>query len=202
MTAPTTGAPTGNTYDKYTSGNRVERRLMAGFFRALDAALPAAPPERILEVGAGEGEIAQRVSDRYPHAGVTVLDLPDPELAGEWGAREVTGTHGDAGRLPFPDRTFDLVLAIEVLEHVPDPPAALREIARVTRSSVVVSVPREPIWRVANMARGRYWGDLGNTPGHVNHWGARGFRRFVASVLTVTATHHPFPWTVVAAHRE
>lgn len=202
MNPETAGTPTGNTYDKYTSGNPVERRLMSGFFRALDAALPAVPPERILEVGAGEGEIAQRVSDRYPHADITILDLPDPDLAGEWGTLDVAGTHGDAGNLPFPDRTFDLVLAIEVLEHVPDPPAALSEIARVARSSVVVSVPREPIWRAANMARGKYWGDLGNTPGHINHWSSRGFRRFVASALTVTRARQPFPWTLVAAHRE
>lgn len=196
------GTPTGNTYDKYTSGNPVERRLMTGFFRALDVALPAVPPERVLEVGAGEGEIARRISDRYPRATITIIDLPDPELAGEWSTLDAAGTHGDAGQLPFPDDTFDLVLAIEVLEHVPDPPAALHEIARVASSSVVVSVPREPIWRVANMARGKYWGDLGNTPGHVNHWSARGFRRFVASELTVTRTRHPFPWIVVAAHRE
>lgn len=202
MTAPTSGTPTGNTYDKYTSGNPVEKRLMTGFFRALDAALPAVPPERVLEVGAGEGEVAQRVCDRYAQADVVILDLPDPELADEWGALDVAGTHGDAGHLPFPDRTFDLVLAIEVLEHVPDPLAALHEIARVARSSVIVSVPREPIWRGANMVRGKYWGDLGNTPGHVNHWSARSFRSFVASELTVTATRHPFPWTVVAAHRE
>jgi hypothetical protein len=30
-------------------------------------------------------------------------------------------------------------------------------------------VPREPIWRIGNMARGRYLGDLGNTPGHIQH---------------------------------
>lgn len=201
MASQVAEAPTGNTYDKYASRNPIERRLMQGFFRAFDSTLPRVAPERILEVGAGEGEIARTLASRYPDAGITILDLPDPELAGEWKSLDATATHGDAGHLPFPDRTFDLVLAIEVLEHVEEPDAALREIARVARGAVVVSVPREPIWRIANMARGKYWRDGGNTPGHINHWSARGFRAFVARALRVERMARPFPWTVVGAHR-
>ncbi len=35
---------------------------------------------------------------------------------------------------------------------------------------ILLSVPKEPIWRICNMARGKYWKDLGNTPGHIQHW--------------------------------
>ncbi|MCZ7529179.1 MAG: class I SAM-dependent methyltransferase [Acidimicrobiia bacterium] len=201
MSTQVADTPTGNIYDKYASRNPIERRLMHGFFRALDSTLPRVAPERILEVGAGEGEIARALAARYPEARITILDLPDPELAGEWRSLDATATHGDATHLPFPDQAFDLVLAIEVLEHVEDPDAALHEIARVARGAVVVSVPREPIWRVANMARGKYWRSLGNTPGHVNHWGTRGFSAFVGRELRVERTVRPFPWTVVGAHR-
>ena len=48
---------------------------------------------------------------------------------------------GDATTLPFPDDSFDLVLAIEVLEHVPGPEAALSELARVCSGTFVASVP-------------------------------------------------------------
>ena len=58
---------------------------------------------------------------------------------------------------------------------MPDPEATLAEMARVARRHLLVSVPREPLWRGLNMARGAYLRDLGNTPGHVNHWSKRAF---------------------------
>ncbi len=191
--------PIGNTYDKYASANPIERRLMAGFFAALDASLPATPPTRILEVGMGEGEVGLRLQERWPSVPYTGIDLPDPELAAGWHERSLAGTFADIAALPFEDDTFDLVLGIEVLEHVPDPPAAMREITRVGSGSLVLSVPREPIWRVANMARGKYLRALGNTPGHINHWGKGGFASMVGAHAEVVSVHSPFPWTMVSA---
>ena len=78
-------------------------------------------------------------------------------------------------QLPFADGEFDLAAAIEVLEHVPDPERAVAEMARVARRHLLVSVPREPLWRALNVARGAYLRELGNTPGHVNHFSKRGF---------------------------
>ena len=111
----------------------------------------------------------------------------------------MTGLFADIARLPFPAKAFDLVLAIEVLEHVPDPDAALAELARLARGHLVLSVPREPIWRVANMARGKYLGALGNTPGHIQHWSARRFAQLVGRHVQVDAVRRPLPWTMVAA---
>ena len=190
--------PTGNTYDKYASANPIERRMMAGFFDSLDAALPATAPRTVLEVGAGEGEVAQRLRDRFPDASITIVDLPDDELASHWRSADLGGVFGSVEDLPFPDRSFDLVLGIEMLEHVPDPQRALEEFARVARGNAVFSVPREPIWRVLNMARGKYWGDLGNTPGHIQHWSSGSFRDLVDRYFAVDAVRRPLPWTVVS----
>jgi len=199
QTKVTTAVPTGNAYDKYTASNPIERRLMQGFLRTFEAFLPAAAPSAVLEVGMGEGEIASRVRQRYPESTMVGVDLLDPELAAAWGEKGVAGAFADIAHLPFPTRHFDLVLAIEVLEHVPDPDAALRELSRVGRGAFVLSVPDEPIWRVANMARGKYLGDLGNTPGHIQHWSQRSFRRQVGAHLEVEASASPFPWTMVSA---
>ena len=195
----TTAIPTGNAYDKYGSTNPVEKKLMDGFFTCLDALLPATEPEVVLEVGLGEGEICERLRRRYPDAAILGVDLPDPELARAWKERGLIGAFADIAHLPFPDKSVDLILGIEVLEHVPDPERALREVARVARGPVVLSVPREPIWRLANMARGKYLADLGNTPGHIQHWSRRGFSSLVRRHLDVVAVRAPFPWTMVSA---
>lgn len=199
--SPASCGPTGNSYDKYATGHPVEKRLVHRFLRTIDALLPEQPPRRVLEVGIGEGEISTRVRARYPSAELVGIDLYDTALAAEWSARGQVGAFADISRLPFPDDAFDLVLGIEVLEHVTDPARAVAEVHRVGRDRFVLSVPREPIWRLANLARGRYAGDLGNTPGHVNHWSARSFRSLVDGLLEVDDVRTPLPWTVVSAHR-
>ena len=183
--------PTGNTYDKYASSNPVERRMMEGFFRCFDGFVDAVGPDRVLEVGAGEGLVARRLLERHPSLSMAILDLPDPELAAEWADIPVGGVQGSVESLPFPDRSVDLVMAIEVMEHVPDPDLAIREIARVSASDVILSVPREPVWRIGNMARGRYLGAWGNTPGHIQHWSKRSFEELVGRHLDVVSVAAP-----------
>ena len=92
-----------------------------------------------------------------------------------------------------------LVVACEVLEHLAHPERALAEIARVARGRVVLSVPREPLWRALNLARGAYWREAGNTPGHVQHWSRAEFVALVARTFRVLDVWSPTPWTVVAA---
>lgn len=196
---PPSTVPTGNTYDKYASTNPIEQRMMRGFFAALDAALASLTPRRILEIGVGEGEVTRRVVERFPDATMVGLDLPDDDLAADWQSVQLDGVFGDAGRLPFPDDTFDLVLAIEVFEHLPEPDTAMAELARVGAGSLIASVPFEPIWRAGNIARGRYLRDLGNTPGHINHWTHRGFTKLVAGHFDVVDRATPLPWTMVSA---
>jgi ubiquinone/menaquinone biosynthesis C-methylase UbiE len=102
-------------------------------------------------------------------------------------------------RLEFADGEFDLVAATEVLEHVLDPERALSEMARVAGGHLLVSVPHEPLWRALNMARGAYLRDLGNTPGHLNHWSRRSFVATLAGYGDVVEVRSPFPWTMLLA---
>lgn len=190
--------PVGNTYDKEAATNPIERAMVAGFTSALLDLLPPAP-HRVLEVGCGEGGQLRKIADRAPDAGLFGFDLPSEDLAERWEGLDAAMATGSAEALPYPDRSFDLVLALEVLEHVPDPRAVLAEIARVGRGAVVLSVPWEPVWRIGNLARGRYVRDLGNTPGHIQHFGRRRFRRLVGEHLDVRAVRRPVPWTFVRA---
>ena len=190
--------PTGNVVHKEATKNPIERRMVAGFASALQTALPDSAT-RILEVGCGEGRQLTAIGARYPAAELVGLDLPDVELEEQWDAVPSEMVQGSALSLPFADNAFDLVMAIEVLEHLPSPEDALREIARVASELVVLSVPWESVWRIGNLARGRYVSTLGNTPGHIQHFTRRGFARAVGRHLDVEAVLRPVPWTMVRA---
>jgi 2-polyprenyl-3-methyl-5-hydroxy-6-metoxy-1,4-benzoquinol methylase len=199
VTVDREGTVTGNTYDKYGSDNPVVKRLMANFEGTLEALFQRASPASLLDVGCGEGVLthkwAQRIDGR-----VVGIDLDDPQLHEEWKGRQCPNLEYmvmKAENLPFGDNEFDVATAIEVLEHVPDPEHTVSEMARVASGHLLVSVPREPLWRGLNMARGAYLRDLGNTPGHVNHWSKRGFVQLLERYGTVEEARSPFPWTML-----
>jgi 2-polyprenyl-3-methyl-5-hydroxy-6-metoxy-1,4-benzoquinol methylase len=192
--------PTGNTYDKYGSSNPVVRRLMTGFDAALDELWEQAAPESALDVGCGEGVLTERFAERLGTGRVAGVDLEDPKLRAEWDRRarpNLEFRSYDGGDLPFRRNDFDIVCAIEVLEHVPDPERTLAEMVRVARRHVLVSVPREPLWRALNMLRGSYVREWGNTPGHVNHWSKPAFLDFANGHGRIAAVRSPYPWTMV-----
>jgi SAM-dependent methyltransferase len=103
----------------------------------------------------------------------------------------------EAANLPFAENEFDLASAIEVLEHVPDPEHTISEMARCAQRHLLVSVPREPLWRMLNIARGAYWAELGNTPGHINHFSRRSFMKLLSRHGEVAEVRSPFPWTML-----
>jgi SAM-dependent methyltransferase len=201
VTVDREGTVTGNTYDKYGSTNPVVRRLMARFEGTLDELFTQADPQSLLDVGCGEGVLthqwAQRLGDERRVVGI---DLDDPALHAEWANRTAPNLEYrvmKAENLPFADADFDAATAIEVLEHVPDAEHTVAEMARVAKRWLLVSVPREPLWRGLNLARGAYWKDLGNTPGHVNHWSKRSFVALLSRHGEVVQARSPFPWTML-----
>ena len=192
--------PTGNTFDKYGSSNPVVKRLMAGFHGSLDELWERARPSSLLDVGCGEGVLTAEWADRLGDGRVVGIDLDDPKLRAEWESRRRPNLEfraEEATSLSFADDEFDMAAAIEVLEHVPEPEATLAEMARVAGNRLLVSVPREPLWRGLNLARGAYWRALGNTPGHLNHWSKRSFVSLLSRYGEVEETRAPFPWTML-----
>lgn len=193
--------PAGNYYDKYHTRNPIARALMKGFLGAFEHLVQeAGPVGQALEIGCGEGELSMRLSQ----VGWQVRGYDIAPAAVAEARRRATQAGLD---IPFAVRDIfdnpsslepaDLVVCCEVLEHLDDPDAAVRILSMLSRRHVLVSVPREPIWRAMNLARGRYIRDIGNTPGHVQHWSAPAFLAMLERHLDVVETRFPLPWTMV-----
>lgn len=192
--------PAGNTYDKYGTRNPVARVLVGRFLAAVQESVGELRPDSLLDVGCGEGIVTERLARAFPSTRVVGVDVADPSLLEEWEARRAPNlgfAPGSAYALPYEDDEFEVVTAFEVLEHLERPGEALAELARVAGRALVLSVPREPWWRVTNALSGRYVRDLGNTPGHVNHWSKQSFVRLLARHGEVIERRSPFPWTML-----
>jgi 2-polyprenyl-3-methyl-5-hydroxy-6-metoxy-1,4-benzoquinol methylase len=128
------------------------------------------------------------------------VDLEEASIQAGWARHAAPNLEYRATRaesLPFAEGEFDLVSAIEVLEHLRDPRRTLSEMARCAERWLLVSVPREPLWRALNVARGAYLSRLGNTPGHLNHWSRRAFIRLLSAHGEIVEVRSPFPWTML-----
>ncbi len=200
VTVSEEGIVTGNTYDKYGSSNPLVKRMMAGFERSLDELLGHADPASLLDVGCGEGVLVHQWAQRLADRRVVGIDLEEESIQAGWTQHTAANLEYRVMRaenLPFADNEFGVACAIEVLEHVPDPEHTLAEMARCAERHLLVSVPREPLWRMLNMARGAYWSALGNTPGHLNHWSRRSFVALLSRYGEVVEVRSPFPWTML-----
>ena len=200
VTRDAEGTVTGNTYDKYNTANPAAKALMERFQETLDELFTKADPQSLLDIGCGEAILTHQWAQKLAPKRVVGLDLEDPAIQAEWEQRQAPNLEYKimkAENLPFADNEFDVATAIEVLEHVPDPAHTVAEMARVAERWLLVSVPREPLWRLINVARGAYIKDLGNTPGHVNHWRKRAFVSLLGRHGEVVEARSPFPWTML-----
>jgi ubiquinone/menaquinone biosynthesis C-methylase UbiE len=180
---------------KWQRESGVEARLLARYRSRLLACVAPLAPRRVLDVGCGEGLLTGWLAAQLPDAEFHGLEAREDAVADFRRRNPDFEIHrGDLYDLPFQDDAFDLVLALEVLEHLDRPDAAVAEMRRVSSRSVTVTVPFEPWFRLGNLARGRYVSRLGSTPGHLNTWGPIGFRRLMRRDLPRGRWFELFPW--------
>lgn len=196
------GIVVGNAYDKYRTNNPVARLLVRGYENSLSELVARASPKTIHEVGCGEGYWVIRwtqfgLAARGSDFSSKVIELARANAAAE-GLNGVCFESRNVYDLQPGLDDADLLVCLEVLEHLHHPDRALRALERVVTGHLILSVPREPIWRALNVARGKYLQGWGNTPGHIQHWSRRAFVRWVQQyAFDVLAVRSPLPWTLV-----
>ena len=185
---------------KHTNQNPISRFFLDNFSKVLLDEIKLLHPESILDVGAGEGFILEKL--RVNNIGKTLegIEYMDDAIAlGKKVNPKVKIKKGDIYKLPYKDNAFELLICTEVLEHLDDPKLALAELKRVTSKHLILSVPNEPLFTVQRFLRGKNMLKLGDHPEHINHWNAGSFRKFIADQLRVKDVKTPLPWTMVVA---
>ena len=199
MSAEDFVGPIGNASTKYEARNPVMRVLLDRFLHVVEVTAAEIAPARLLDVGCGEGIVTERLARQLNTATTVGVDADDGRLRDEWERRRLDNlsfTTASAYDLPFGNDDFDLVCALEVLEHLERPHDALREMARVSGGFLLLSVPREPHWRLSHVLAGRNFGRLGDTPGHINHWSKSSFVGLVSDYGRDIRVQTSFPWTL------
>ncbi|MEN1971442.1 class I SAM-dependent methyltransferase [Luteimonas sp. MJ204] len=186
---------------KYESSGRIGARLLDRFYESVRALGEPSlmPGGSVHEIGCGAGFSTERLRQWIP--GDVCFSASDFGESLVLKARqrnpEVEIDQRSAYRLGLPDKSIDMLVMLEVLEHLDRPLEALQELARVARKNVLISTPSEPLWRILNMARGKYVAAFGNTPGHINHWSGRSLRHVVSPWFKVVSYRQPVPWTIL-----
>lgn len=176
---------TSENYIKYTHPNLLYQGSQIRFNQRLYGLLGQARPRSVLEIGCGEGFVLDYLAKRQPEVAYTGADLSRAAvtMGRQITARGIAYTCAHGGQMPFPDRSFDLVLLSEVLEHIPGPEQVLAEAIRLSRAYLLITVPLEPYFQALSDLL--VWLNVGHNPGHINHWTAGGFRRWLAGHVHV-----------------
>src|SRR5919199_6766855 len=143
----------------------VARRVLRRMYRRLAADVAGVAPHggTVLDVGTGPGVLLVELAARRPDLWLTGVDLSADMVAAAvrnlapFGER-ARARVGDVTGLPFPDRSFDLIVSSLSLHHWDDPRAAVPELARVLRPGGQVCIydfPFAPFDALADAARSR-----------------------------------------------
>lgn len=188
-------------YKKHTSKNPLKTLFLSFYYKTFTKELKKLEIKNVLDVGCGEGFILNKLKKEgigknwqgidYSKDAVKIGKKLHPRLDLEQGSIYDSG---------FKDNSFDLVICTEVLEHLDNPKKALKEVLRISKKYVLLSVPNEPLFLLSNFTQ---WGkDIG----HINHWTFWGFEEFVkqntGASVKIIARKYPFPWTMLLLEKQ
>ncbi len=150
-------------------------------------ALQEVTVQTVTDIGCGYGMNLSQLARNHPELSFTGIDLVEELI------KIATQKYYNVPNLLFINKNFlyyecssspDLGICLETLEHIEDGTLQdfVEKLFEVSRKALILSVPREPVWCLANIMRFKYWLHLGNTPSHLQHWTKKNFESFILDV--------------------
>lgn len=188
--------PDTSNYRKYHTGNPIVRWMLNRFLAAIRNCVEEVSPASIVDIGCGEGLVVESLRGSlgtFRYLGIDVnADSIQEARRRNPGLSFLVADLFSAGAS---ETVADLVLCLEVLEHLEEPERALHSIIAWGRSAVI-SVPWEPYFRAGTLLRGKYVRRLGNHPEHVQQFNVVRFRRLLETSLDSVDVRISFPWLI------
>jgi len=185
---------------KHLSKNPIMKFVLKKFKKDIVETASMAFPQKILDMGCGNGFITKEIAKSFPNTKITAVDIEKEKV--DYAKRynksaNVKYVQGNLFYLPFKKGSFDLVVCNEVLEHLTDYKKAIGVLAGLSSRYILVSVPNEPAFRIVTFMRGRHLRNLGNMPGHVNNWGKSRFVSLLKPYGRIIKTKMSTVWTII-----
>ncbi|MBP1928314.1 2-polyprenyl-3-methyl-5-hydroxy-6-metoxy-1,4-benzoquinol methylase [Methanolinea mesophila] len=170
------------------------------FIRNVVRELEELNPDTVLDVGCGTGYVTDIIGGAL-NVSVIGCDLERERLLIAKTRFNQQVIMADITRLPFRDGSFDAIVAMEILEHLQHPDAALTEMKRVARKNIVITVPNDPYFMLANMMRGKNVKNFGNPPDHILHFNKSSFARYLSgSFRNVAVRTNAWLWLLATMY--
>lgn len=188
---------------KHTSKNPIQKILINNFYSSLVSLAKPLKVESILDAGCGEGFTMDKLLKSGVGKKIEGIEHAKDSLSfGKKLFPSLIFRQGSIYELPYKDNFFDLIICTEVLEHLEDPTKAIKEMLRVSKKYLIISVPNEPLFMLSNLLRGKNLSRLGNDVGHINHWNPLSLKKYLSkNKVKIKETKLPFPWVTVLGEK-
>jgi len=190
---------------EYRSSNVIVKKLIGNYYDNINHIITTyfQKDMRILEVGCGGAESSDKIYGMLDgqHFDISDYDIRYVNKVREF-KKHLNITQESVYDLKRADNSYNAVFLLEVLEHLENYDLALHELFRVSSNWVIIAVPNEPLWRFLNLLRLKYIRDLGNTPGHLNHWSVTRLVKIVSRYGEITKVYRPLPWIILLVKKK
>lgn len=180
---------------KYRTGNPLMRRIIQRFLEEVRRTAVSLEPGSVVDLGCGEGIVAGMLHESLPDVRYLGIDLSAQAVQTAQSLEpELDFRVGDVLDVPPPGDGADLVLCLEVVEHLDDPDAAVSRVLEWASGQALISVPWEPWFRLGNLLRGRHVSRLGNHPEHIQQFTPSTFSDLLGRHAASHRVWTCFPW--------